>query len=270
MHMISYTTSCPMITNGRKGVRWARGCLEAPACCGRSLSVAVHICEFMKRQFDTLTPMSSTSKEGTATPRPSQARGEGLESLLSNLQSQFEHHASKSFQQDVTTQARQLIQDVDRHKTDHSTRVGDIKERIRVEHPKEIRTRLSPEIQNQIKSEVQAATKDKIAQHYKELIPIPLQKQHHETKEQLDLARAAFINSDSRRSNSSIDILLDAYKLDRLKPVLKSDGKPSELWPADLNSLLAYDRKNLSPNFQAFTPTHTISPLPLGQKKLNR
>lgn len=48
---------------------------------------------------------------------------------------------------------------------------------------------------------------------------------------------------EARSFNSSIDIVDAVTRNEQLKLVSRPDGEKSSLWPADLNSLFAYDRK---------------------------
>ncbi|KIK69049.1 hypothetical protein GYMLUDRAFT_91451 [Collybiopsis luxurians FD-317 M1] len=196
--------------------------------------------------------MTSTPRDGTATPRPlqgSSARQEpGIEPLLSRLQADFgalDIHAAGYFVQDVERHARQLNKDVTQYKKEHTKDVDGIKARIRENYPKQIKADLSPEIRKSIESEVHAIAQKEIDKQFKALMPDTLQKQLEQTNEQLSLAKAAYINSESRRTNSNIDIMVAACMNDELKPVLKADGKQSSLWPADLNSLFAYDSESI-------------------------
>ncbi|KAI0079283.1 hypothetical protein K474DRAFT_1659352 [Panus rudis PR-1116 ss-1] len=97
-------------------------------------------------------------------------------------------------------------------------------------------------IKERIASEVATQTRDEVDRQMKEHIPVSLREQIQGSRQQLKEVRNAITNSEARRQNSNLqpDNLNDP-----LATVLKADGTKSLIYPTNLNSLFAYDARDL-------------------------
>ncbi|KAJ3908878.1 hypothetical protein F5879DRAFT_234746 [Lentinula edodes] len=209
---------------------------------------------------------SSTSTDGAATPRPIQRSADSengdstqalnsLSSTLSKLEMDFlalnssQPHERNNLQQTseeaLNGKTRQLQAEVIQYKAAHEGEINEIKSRIREVYPNEVVQQLSPGIRDHIKAEVQALTKDELKTQFPKLMPVSLKQQLDDTNKQLRKTKNAYENSEARSFNSSIDIVDAVTRNEQLKLVLRPDGEKSSLWPADLNSLFAYDPENV-------------------------
>ncbi|KAG5639474.1 hypothetical protein H0H81_001596 [Sphagnurus paluster] len=94
------------------------------------------------------------------------------------------------------------------------------------------------DISAKIREEVALQVKQQVDEQIQDHIPIPLAQQSLENKRQISDIRVTLANSEAREKNSH----LQATNLDELlMPILKPDGTESELFPADLRALFAYD-----------------------------
>jgi len=162
-----------------------------------------------------------------------------LETLIQNLNDVSPTIEGVVAKEETDRRARKLYQDSTKYKNDHSSRVEDMKTKIREDYPKQIVRSLKPHIQANIKLEVASQAKSEIDVQFKNKVSIPLEQQLKETEEQLEQARAALSNSKARINNATIEIA-EPWLTEPLELVYKADGKKSEFWPADLNSLIAY------------------------------
>jgi len=144
---------------------------------------------------------------------------------------------------DTNKEARSLRQELDLYKKEHSSLIEQLKESVREDYPQRITKELSSDIQDHIKKEIQANVATHLNTQFKSLMTVSLKQQLEETNTQLNLAKTSLLNSDHRRHNSTIDI---SSGIDEpLKVIYKPDGKASEFWPVDLNSLFAYDSESI-------------------------
>ncbi|GAW08830.1 2-hydroxyacid dehydrogenase [Lentinula edodes] len=204
--------------------------------------------------------------DGAATPRPIQRSADSengdstqalnsLSSTLSKLEMDFlalnssQPHERNNLQQTseeaLNGKTRQLQAEVIQYKAAHEGEINEIKSRIREVYPNEVVQQLSPGIRDHIKAEVQALTKDELKTQFPKLMPVSLKQQLDDTNKQLRKTKNAYENSEARSFNSSIDIVDAVTRNEQLKLVLRPDGEKSSLWPADLNSLFAYDPENV-------------------------
>jgi len=202
------------------------------------------------------TAKSTNATDGSATPRqtttspivaaqsPTVESLESWSSSISRLETELQTLNSHSGTidsplHDTDKEARSLHQELSQYKGDHSSLIEKIKDFVRKDCHERITQELSSDIQDHIKKEIQANVATHLNTQFKSLMTVSLEKQLEETDAELKLANISLRNSDSRRQNSTIDI---SSGIDEpLKVVLKPDGKPSDFWPVDLNSLFAYD-----------------------------
>ncbi|KAL6310531.1 hypothetical protein BKA93DRAFT_756487 [Sparassis latifolia] len=98
-------------------------------------------------------------------------------------------------------------------------------------------------IQEQIGKEIALQVKEQMDAQIQEHLPIPLRQQTNEGRLEIINLRHALVNSEARRKNSMVDL---RYEDDPLAVVMKPDGTRSDLDPADLRSLRAYDTYMMS------------------------
>ncbi|KAJ4483797.1 hypothetical protein J3R30DRAFT_3698713 [Lentinula aciculospora] len=199
----------------------------------------------------TRTMQTSSNSESVNSP---QATLESLINTLSKLEMEFkavnasQHPETNDLEQtgnSTNRKAHQLNEEVLEYKQVHVDKINGIKTRIRETYPNEVAEQLRPDIQSHVKAAVLALTKNELKTQFGGLMPIPLKQQLDETNEQLSRAKNAFINSEARSFNSTVDIVDSVTRDDQLKLVLKPDGMKSDFWPADLNSLFAYDSESV-------------------------
>ncbi|KAG6902366.1 hypothetical protein C0995_000928 [Termitomyces sp. Mi166 len=89
-----------------------------------------------------------------------------------------------------------------------------------------------------VKSEIALQVRKQVNEQIREYIPVPLQQQVSENKKQIFDIKISLLNSKARARNST----LKTTNLDEpLMALYKLDGNKSNLYPADLRSLFAYD-----------------------------
>jgi len=200
---------------------------------------------------------TSKSTDGSATPRqppisptvtaqsPMVENLESWGSSISRLETELQALNSHSgtidspLRTDTNKEAGSLRQELDRYKVEHSSLIEQLKESVREDYPQRITKELSSDIQDHIKKEIQANVTTHLDTQFKSLMTVSLKQQLEETNAYLNLAKTSLLNSDHRRHNSTIDI---SSGIDEpLKVIYKPDGKTSDFWPVDLNSLFAYD-----------------------------
>ncbi|KAF8222880.1 hypothetical protein L208DRAFT_1412747 [Tricholoma matsutake] len=158
--------------------------------------------------------VSRYSRSGVA--RMNGAHGEpdhGRE--IGELQYKLQLHAHKKEAEIMA--AKEIIQD------DLKTRIGEC---------------LRDHIRDSIKTEVATQVKQEVDTQIRYHIPISLTRQAVDANKGIADMRIALANSEARAKNASIHM---TDQDEPLAPVLKADGTRSELFPADLRTLLSYD-----------------------------
>ncbi|KAK7473063.1 hypothetical protein VKT23_001166 [Stygiomarasmius scandens] len=145
--------------------------------------------------------------------------------------------------QEIESQLRQLRQDVDKHGQEQHVQLESVKKWIREDARDDIISQLTPDIKSNIQAEIVRKVKEEVDLQFKDHVPISLEQQLEETEKQLQEVKISFKNSEARRINNTLDMGL--IQDEPLLPILKSDGKESDLYPADLISLLCYDSETM-------------------------
>ncbi|THU85027.1 hypothetical protein K435DRAFT_764528 [Dendrothele bispora CBS 962.96] len=218
----------------------------------------------MSKSSTTKDALETSTTDGAATPRlgsnvqlqqePSQVQSTvtSISDALDKLDVSFRELNEKASQvenlgptsQEIETQLRQLHQDVDKHKEDRQAQLESVKKWIREDAKETIVAQLKPDIKSNIQSEIVKKVKEEVGLQFKDHVPISLEEQLEETEKQLREVKVSLDNSEARRLNNTLDMAL--IQDEPLYPILKvSDGKPSDLYPADLISLLCYDSETM-------------------------
>lgn len=134
---------------------------------------------------------------------------------IGELQYKLQLHAHKKEAEIMA--AKEIIQD------DLKTRIGEC---------------LRDHIRDSIKTEVATQVKQEVDTQIRYHIPISLTRQAVDANKGIADMRIALANSEARAKNASIHM---TDQDEPLAPVSKADGTRSELFPADLRTLLSYD-----------------------------
>jgi len=130
-------------------------------------------------------------------------------------------------------QLRQQIAAADRR---HEDRVQDLKTLLREVVRAKINDFLTHHLQHTIRDRINARVKERVEEQLYKRIPDELRHQVHEHREQIADVKKNLVNSDARRHNS----LLTASNLyDPLKPLVRTNGEVSELFPSTMAKLFA-------------------------------
>jgi len=130
-------------------------------------------------------------------------------------------------------QLRQQLAAADRR---HEDRIQDLKALLREVVRAKINDFLTHHLQHTIRDRISARVKERVEQRLHERIPDALRNQVDEHRKQIVDVKKNLINSEARRHNS----LLTASNLqDPLKPLVRTNGEVSELFPNTMAKLFA-------------------------------
>ncbi|KAI0779934.1 hypothetical protein C8Q74DRAFT_1262046 [Fomes fomentarius] len=111
-----------------------------------------------------------------------------------------------------------------------------LKEELKAKAADEMKDSIRESIRAEVAKEVQAQMRAQMHEH----LPVPLEAQARESREQLAEVQYALKNSEARRQNSNLRPS-PSNLADPLAVVVKPDGSQSALYPTDLRSLFSYD-----------------------------
>ncbi|KAF8806522.1 hypothetical protein BYT27DRAFT_7191067 [Phlegmacium glaucopus] len=158
---------------------------------------------------------------------------------LSDLNTAFERFgADNPPPQKIDETIRSYLEEMRRHEKDQQSLLDKIRLGFADEIEKQVDTEIRNDLDNIIRSEVLKQVEEQVNAQIVEHIPVSLQQQAEETKEQLRDIKTSLANSEARITNSYIQ----SGDWDMpLAPILNSEGKKSNLYPSNLRSLFAYD-----------------------------
>ncbi|KAG6855986.1 hypothetical protein H0H87_008666 [Tephrocybe sp. NHM501043] len=182
---------------------------------------------------------SSNEPDATRLVNAMQSTLNGLETTLKTFNQQSNvFNACANTNLDRTTELQDLHTRLRNHRKAQNRHISGAKKTIRQDFKDAVTNRLRSDISARIRSEVALQVKGQVNVQIQEYIPVPLHQQVVNNKKQIHEVKVALINSEARARNSA----LETTNLDEpLMPILKLDGVPSNLYPADLRSLFSYD-----------------------------
>ncbi|KAI0371113.1 hypothetical protein BV20DRAFT_965781 [Pilatotrama ljubarskyi] len=171
-------------------------------------------CGVLTQQLSSLTDQGKRVEELGPTMKAAESAIEGLRRQLA---AQDETRAG------VVESVKRTIRD-------------DLKAKALEEMKKRIKTQIRAEVTKQVGEQLE---KQIVPEH----LPMSLEDHVKQGREQVTAMRAALENSKARRENATIT---EADTMKPLAVVFRSDGTKSDLYPANINSLFAYNDAKMS------------------------
>ncbi|CCL99191.1 uncharacterized protein FIBRA_01206 [Fibroporia radiculosa] len=218
---LSCTDSLPiMMATNVAGARATNTANAAPAIARTNDSIAMHeLLDAMRASFGTIDQTFREINEQSV----------NLSSVGPTMQ-------------DVDGQMRALLQEIKEHGENEDSRIKDIKKMIKGDVKQNIAENMKADIKEQIRKELALQVPEEIQRQIADHLPVSLHEQSRECKLQIIEVENALANSKARKLNSTFDV--DNLG-DTLSVVLRADGTKSGVFPANLNSLFAFDATTL-------------------------
>ncbi|KAG7091024.1 hypothetical protein E1B28_010085 [Marasmius oreades] len=196
------------------------------------------------------------TESGSATPVPGRRHNHVAVQNLSNQLNQLctTLRSSASAQQenivqlgqgqaDIGEDIKQLDTAVKRQRLKERDTLDNTKKWVREDLRSRILSRLQDDMQDHIKAEIAKTVKEQVDAQITNHIPIPLKEQLADCQAQVKCVTTSLTNSKARGIHAYYD--LENSLQEPLKEFVNESGRKSDVYPADLNSLLTYDTENL-------------------------
>ncbi|KII95712.1 hypothetical protein PLICRDRAFT_170325 [Plicaturopsis crispa FD-325 SS-3] len=140
--------------------------------------------------------------------------------------------------QDPKLQIRTLRKQIHAEEKKQNAAIEGVKCTIRDNLKDDVAVQMKAQIQLQIRSAIEQQVAQQVNARISAILPIPLADQARETRRRIEEVKRALENSEARRSNAN---LRSGDLYEPLGVVLMEDGRKSDVYPANLVSLFAYE-----------------------------
>ncbi|KAJ8514456.1 hypothetical protein ONZ45_g8009 [Pleurotus djamor] len=187
----------------------------------------------------------------------------GIQSYFSNIEQSLAALSSQSLElskagptiEDVEQQLQPLKKQIDAESVTLDKDIIALKETVRSDLKIQVIDALRDRIQSQVRLEVASQVKAQFDVQIRDYIPISLAEQVEQNKAQIEKVKCSRMNSEARRDNSGIqDTDLD----EPFQVILMDNGERSDVWPADLRSLFAYEGSVYGSQHESIPVAHSL------------